>query len=73
MVLAWVKDGAIPCFDHTLELLSVKKFTDELETTLYKVQGLVGHFNHSTIALADIHAEGNEQDVKTRWRSTFKS
>ena len=20
MVLAWVKDGAIPCFDHTLEL-----------------------------------------------------
>ena len=33
MVLAWDKDGAIPCFDHTLEL-SVKKFTDELDNPL---------------------------------------
>ena len=73
MVLAWVKDGAIPCFDHTLELLSVKQFTDELETTLYKVRGLVGHFNHSTIALADIQKKMNRIDVKTRWRSTFKT
>ena len=81
MVLAWDKDGAIPCIDHTLEL-SVKKFPDELETTLCKVGGLVGHFNHSTIAkntLADIQKEMNkpqhvlDQDVKTRWRSTFKS
>ena len=47
MVLAWDKDGAIPCFDHTLEL-SVKKFTDELETTLCKVRGLVGHINHNS-------------------------
>ena len=62
MVLAWDKDGTIPCFDHTLEL-SVKKFTDELETTLSKVRGLVGHFNHSTIAkntLADIQKEMNK-------------
>eukprot|EP00731_Ephydatia_muelleri_P000746 Em0001g746a len=81
MVLAWDKDGAVPCFDHTLEL-SVKKFADELETTLSKVRGLVGHFNHSTIAknaLADIQKEMNkpqhvlDQDVKTRWRSTFKT
>ena len=38
-------------------MLSVKK----LETTLYKVRGLVGHahFNHSTIALADIQKEMN--------------
>ena len=81
MVLAWDKDGAVPCFDHTLEL-SVKKFADEFETTLSKVRGLVGHFNHSTIAkntLADIQKEMNkpqhvlDQDVKTRWRSTFKT
>ena len=81
MVLAWDKDGAVPCFDHTLEL-SVKKFADELETTLSKVRGLVGHFNHSTIAknaLADIQKEMNkpqhvlDQDVKTRWRLTFKT
>ena len=81
MVLAWDKDGAILCFDHTLEL-SVKKFTDELETTLFKVRGLVGHISHSTIAkntLADIQKEMNkpqhvlDQDVKTRWRSTFKT
>ena len=40
-------------------MLLVKTFTDELETTLYKVRGLVGHFNHSTIALADIQKEMN--------------
>eukprot|EP00731_Ephydatia_muelleri_P000693 Em0001g693a len=43
MVLAWDKDGAIPCFDHTLEL-SVKRFTDELETTLCKFQLGVIHW-----------------------------
>ena len=49
--LAWDKDKAIQCLDHTLEL-SVKMFTNELhvETSLHKPRGLAVHFNHSTIA-----------------------
>ena len=74
MMLAWDKDGAIPCFDPTLEL-SVKKFIYELQTTLCKVQGLVGHFNHSTIAKKEINKPQHvlDQDVKTRWQSTLKT
>jgi hypothetical protein len=81
---AWGVEGSgmLGCGPHTLQLAAGKFLSvSEIERTLSKGSGVVGHFNRSTQAKAKLRElqkqvnapqENLEQHVKTRWNAGQK-